>query len=125
MKRIALGLAMLLATASAGLADEPAMFADSANGRILVDHSGMTLYTFDKDSAGMSNCYDECLQKWPILAAKADDKGEGDWSIVDRKDGTKVWALKGKPLYYFFQDKAAGDVKGDGAGGVWHVVKSD
>ena len=27
------------------------------------------------------------------------------------------------PLYYYIEDKAAGDRKGDGKGGVWHVVE--
>lgn len=29
----------------------------------------------------------------------------------------------GKPLYYYAADTAPGDVKGDGVGGTWHVVK--
>ena len=29
---------------------------------------------------------------------------------------------KGKPLYYFSMDKAAGDKAGDGRGMVWHVA---
>ncbi|MBN9047139.1 MAG: hypothetical protein J0H18_15955 [Rhizobiales bacterium] len=34
-----------------------------------------------------------------------------------------MWAYKGKLLYRYHDDKKAGDVKGDGKGGVWHVVK--
>jgi hypothetical protein len=37
-------------------------------------------------------------------------------------DGTKMWAYKGWPLYYWYEDMAAGDVKGDGVGGVWHLA---
>lgn len=125
MKRFALSFAALLITAGASFAAEPAMWADSSAGKILVDPAGMTLYTFDKDTAGVSNCYDGCLAKWPILAVAADAKAEGDWSIVDRKDGTKVWALKGKPLYYFVDDKAVGDLKGDGLNNVWHIIKAE
>jgi len=42
---------------------------------------------------------------------------------VSRKDGSKQWALNGMPLYYFAADKAAGDVKGDGVGGVWDLAR--
>ncbi len=36
------------------------MLQDSSLGKVLSDEKGMTLYTFDKDEAGMSNCYDKC-----------------------------------------------------------------
>ena len=87
--------------------------------------NGMTLYTFDKDSAGVSACYDDCATKWPpFLGAEADmaKMGEG-WTLVDRTDGSKQWAYDGKPVYFFMADKAKGDMMGEGMGGVWHVIK--
>ncbi|TIU59550.1 MAG: hypothetical protein E5W25_32730, partial [Mesorhizobium sp.] len=48
-----------------------------------------------------------------------------EWTIVDRTDGTKMWAYDGKPVYTFVKDKKAGDVSGDGVAGVWHIVKAD
>ena len=33
------------------------------------------------------------------------------------------WNYKGHPVYYYIDDKAAGDMKGEGKGGVWHVAK--
>lgn len=125
MKRIALGMAAVLMSAGMGLAAEPAMTADSANGKIYVDANGMSLYTYDKDEAGKTNCYDKCATNWPPFAAAAGAKAEGDWTIVDRTDGTKMWAYDGKPLYTFIKDKAKGDVTGEGVGGVWHLVKAD
>jgi predicted lipoprotein with Yx(FWY)xxD motif len=44
---------------------------------------------------------------------------------MTRADGTKQTTYKGWPLYYFVKDKAAGDVLGEGVGGVWFVAKSD
>ena len=41
---------------------------------------------------------------------------EGEWTIVERTDGTKQWAYEGKPLYLYIEDKAAGDVTGEGKG---------
>jgi predicted lipoprotein with Yx(FWY)xxD motif len=41
--------------------------------------------------------------------AEAADKDIGDWKVITRDDGSKQWAYKGKPIYYFVVDKAAGD----------------
>ena len=91
---------------------------------VLRDESGRTLYLFAKDEVGKSNCYDACLAKWPAFMAKADAKPSGDLTLVSRNDGSKQWALKGKPLYYFAGDAKVGDTTGDGMGGVWAVIRS-
>jgi hypothetical protein len=85
----------------------------------------MTLYTYDKDEKGKTNCYDKCATNWPPLKAEAGAKADDEWSVVDRTDGSKMWAYDGKPVYTFIKDKKAGDVTGDGVAGVWHVVKAD
>ncbi|QRZ14601.1 hypothetical protein JWJ88_11980 (plasmid) [Paracoccus methylovorus] len=83
---------------------------------------GMALYTFDQDADGKSACYDDCAKNWPpYLGNSGEDKGEG-WTLVERTDGTQQWAYDGKPTYYYVGDKAAGEVTGDGRGGVWHVL---
>ncbi len=85
----------------------------------------MTLYTFDKDTAGngKSVCNGPCATSWPPLAAMATDKASGDYTIVTRDDGAKQWAYKGKPLYLWANDKKPGDKTGDGVGGVWKIAK--
>ena len=125
--RIAIGLSAALITLSAAgaFAAEAWMEADSSKGKIYTDASGMTLYTFDKDEAGKSNCYDECATEWPPFLAAANAMAEGDWTIIERTDGKKQWAYEGKPLYLYHDDKKAGDVMGDGEGGVWHVAMVD
>ncbi|MEJ6784549.1 COG4315 family predicted lipoprotein [Aminobacter sp. Piv2-1] len=125
MKTVASTLAVLFLSTAASLAAEPAKVMDSSAGKIYTDAAGMTLYTFDKDSAGKSACNDDCAKNWPPLMAAADAKDEGEWTLVTRDDGSKMWAYEGKPLYTFAQDKKAGDVTGDGKGGVWHVAKAD
>ena len=125
MKRIALGLAALPVVGSAAFAAEPAKTMDTKAGKVWTDEKGMTLYTFDKDANNKSNCNDGCATNWPPFMAAADAKAEGDWTIVDRDDKTKMWAYDGKPLYTFASDTKAGDVTGDGVGGVWHAAKSD
>lgn len=65
------------------------------------------LYTFARDTTpGKSACNDQCATAWPPLAAAADAKDDGDWTVVTRNDGTKQWAYKGKPLYTYVRDTA-------------------
>jgi predicted lipoprotein with Yx(FWY)xxD motif len=92
-------------------------------GNVLADPNGMTLYTFDKDSAGKSNCAGDCVEYWPPVKASADAKPVGGLTIITRADGTKQWADDGKPLYTFVKDKKPGDVTGDNYENVWHAVK--
>ncbi|MER8975771.1 MULTISPECIES: hypothetical protein [unclassified Mesorhizobium] len=125
MKTIAIGTAALLLGTAASFAAEAWKEAEVGGTKIYTDASGMTLYTYDKDEAGKSNCYDKCAANWPPLKADANAKAEGEWTIVDRTDGTGMWANEGKPLYTFLKDKKAGDVTGEGVGGFWHIAKAD
>jgi predicted lipoprotein with Yx(FWY)xxD motif len=95
----------------------------SAAGAILTTPEGRTVYTFDKDSPGVSSCYGGCAEEWPPVTASADAQPFGHMSVVARTDGTHQWAYDGKPLYLYHDDAAPGDMEGDGEGGVWHVVK--
>ncbi|NIM41244.1 MAG: hypothetical protein GTN84_09075 [Hydrogenophaga sp.] len=99
----------------------PAKVADG----MLVGPNQMTLYTFDRDTAGSgkSVCNGPCATNWPPFMAGASDKAMGDYSIVTRDDGAKQWAFKGKPLYYWVRDTKPGDKTGDGFNNVWRVVK--
>lgn len=94
----------------------------AADGGVLTDSRGMTLYTYDKDEAGTSNCYDDCATNWPPLTADENAQPESDFTLVERTDGTKQWAYKGEPLYLWIKDGQPGDVTGDGVGGVWHTA---
>jgi predicted lipoprotein with Yx(FWY)xxD motif len=93
-----------------------------ANGR-MVDSQGFTLYSFDRDGKGKSNCNDACAAAWPPAEVPGGAKPTGDFSIVTREDGSKQWAFQGMPLYRFAGDKKPGDATGDKQGGVWHVVR--
>ena len=113
--------AFLFAASAAGaLAQAPAKTSDGA----LVNATGMTLYTFDKDAGGKSACNGPCAANWPPLIAASDAKASGDWSIITRDDGTRQWAYHGKPLYAWSGDHKPGDRTGDGfANNQWHVAK--
>jgi len=125
MSPLRLSCAGLAAALLSGLLALPSFAQPKAADGALVGPNGMTLYTFDKDEAGKSNCYDKCATNWPPLKAEADAKAEGEWTVIDRTDGTKMWAYDGHPLYTFVKDKKAGDATGEGVGGVWHIAKAD
>ena len=88
------------------------------------DANGLALYTYAGDTVpGQSACTGDCATAWPALAAPADAKSAGDWSVVSRADGSKQWAFKGKPLYRFAKDSKPGDATGKGAdGGQWQLA---
>jgi predicted lipoprotein with Yx(FWY)xxD motif len=117
----ALVLALSAGCASMGGGTAPAKASDG----VLVGKEGMTLYTFDRDTAGSgkSVCNGPCATNWPPLLAADDAKPDGDWTLVVRDDGGKQWAFKGKPLYYWSKDQKAGDKTGEGFNGVWHAAK--
>ncbi|MFG1910484.1 hypothetical protein [Kribbella sp. NPDC048928] len=102
----------------------------SGLGKVVVDGNGRTVYVFDKDTAGKSNCAGDCLAKWPPVAA-----GDGapqlegiDASLVStvtRSDGTKQLAINGLPLYLFASDSQAGQATGQAVGGIWWAVGAD
>ena len=117
----AIVLASVLAAGCASMpADAPAKAADG----VLVGTNGMTLYTFDRDAApGKSACNGPCATNWPPLLAASGAAASGDWTIVTRDDGTKQWAYKGKPVYFWIKDQKPGDRTGDGVNGVWHLAR--
>lgn len=122
MKSVSLGTAVLFAliSFSAHAADTAPL--KKANG-MLVDSKGMTVYTYDKDSAadGKSSCTGPCAANWPAVQA-GDAAPAAPYSTITRDDGTKQLAYKGKPLYTFAKDKKAGDKSGDKLMNAWHVV---
>ncbi len=89
----------------------------------LVNRKGMTLYVFDRDRPGVSTCYRACERLWPPLLADLDAGDYDEFSIVERMDGSRQWAWREQPLYYWPDDKRPGDITGDNVSGVWHIVR--
>ena len=85
------------------------------------DH--MSLYTYDEDQAGVSNCTNECAKTWPPATLDAGTKLGENYSLIKRADGTMQAAFHGMPLYLYSKDRKPGDISGDGVGGVWHLAR--
>jgi predicted lipoprotein with Yx(FWY)xxD motif len=105
-----------------------------ANGRILTDAAGMTIYRRDAfrqevgihglahgtlglpafgRMIGTRGCDTECLRNWRPLKAPAAAQPSGYWDVAMRDDGTKQWVYKGYALYTYAGDKAPGDMNGN------------
>ncbi len=101
----------------------------TAPAHILVDAKGMTLYVFAKDSKNKSTCTGQCATYWPAAmvpaGAKAPGKMAGMMGTIGEmmlKGGGAQLTYDGAPLYTFANDKKAGDVNGEGVGGIWWAV---
>lgn len=116
-----LACAVLLTACASTSMHGPARVADG----VYVGPSGMTLYTFDRDAAGSgkSVCNGPCATNWPPLMAAAADRPAGDWTIVVRDDGSRQWAYRGKPVYYWVRDAKPGDRTGDGFNNAWRLAR--
>ncbi|MFD2586718.1 hypothetical protein ACFSQJ_07230 [Croceitalea marina] len=98
-------------------------------GNVLTNSEGFTLYFFAPDSKGGSNCLNGCATTWPAFDASELTLDEGlsanDFGTIARTDGGTQVTYKGWPLYLFANDTTAGQINGDGSGGVWFVAKPD
>ncbi len=100
---------------------------DSPFGSIVANRDGRTLYVFDNDTDGVSNCADQCAVNWPPVLAAGSPIAAGSidatkLATITRADGGTQVTYFGRPLYHFAADAAKGDVLGQGVGGVWHVI---
>ncbi|MFL5872585.1 MAG: hypothetical protein ACJ75T_03785 [Solirubrobacterales bacterium] len=99
-------------------------------GIILVDLSGHTLYTFEKDRGGKSTCYGSCAKTWPPALTEGKPRAGGaalpaKVGATKRKDGTVQLTYAGHPLYRYSQDRSA-EINGNGVesfGGEWYAIR--
>ncbi|MDR6969883.1 hypothetical protein [Leifsonia shinshuensis] len=100
-------------------------------GTVVVDGAGLTAYVFDKDTAnsGKSVCTGACAAQWPAIETSSDHPTvsgvTGTVGTITGVDGKKQVTLDGWPLYTFAGDSSAGDVTGQGLGGIWWAVAPD
>jgi predicted lipoprotein with Yx(FWY)xxD motif len=94
---------------------------------ILVGLNGHTLYHLSAEKNGRFICTNKaCLAFWHPLVVRKGMKPAGvrGLATIKRPDGRRQVTFRGGPLYFFVQDKKAGDVKGEGFKdvGVWHAA---
>jgi predicted lipoprotein with Yx(FWY)xxD motif len=104
-------------------------------GEVLVDSTGMALYTADEEADGQVRCVDACTSFWEPLApgvgAPTADPSVAALGVIERPDGTQQVTADGRPLYTFVQD-SPGNVTGDGFADdfgdqhlTWHAVRPE
>jgi predicted lipoprotein with Yx(FWY)xxD motif len=123
MKRIILVLvpALLLVVSAVAFAQGNSTVMtrhDAKLGMYLTDAKGMTLYRLASDKPNKSTCTGECLKEWPAFTASGKltlpPGVPGKLGTITRADGTKQVTYNEMPLYFFFKDKKAGDITGQG-----------
>ena len=98
----------------------------TAIGPVLADAKGLTVYWYAKDTKMSSACTGSCATAWPPVtgkpAAAMGVRLVGKFGTITRAGGVLQATYKGHPLYTYAGDSAPGQVKGNGVGGVWHVL---
>ena len=113
---------------TAGEVYEVNVTTDATLGQYLTGEDGLSLYILTKDSAGTSTCDGTCAANWPPFILDEGDSAKAGAGVTAtigtfmRGDGTTQVTINGLPLYYFANDKAAGDTNGQGIGGVWYLA---
>ena len=88
---------------------------DATAGSFLVGSNGQALYTIGTDP---KSCDSGCVGAWPVYTSTDTSVSlPTDVTIITRADGTKQFAYKGLPLYFFSGDSATGSVSGNGLSG--------
>jgi predicted lipoprotein with Yx(FWY)xxD motif len=104
----------------------PAKVILTKQGPKLVDLKGMTLYYYERDTTGKtSTCNDKCTEKWVPLSATAEAKAVGDFTVINRDDGSKMWAYRYRPLYTSPADKAPGEANGNAMTLQWRIARPE
>ncbi len=84
-----------------------------APGEALTDFRGKTIYWYvGKDRALCAQ--PPCTRSWVPVQASQLARTSGDFTLINRADGIRQWAYKGRPLYTFEKDLAPGDANGVG-----------
>ncbi|WP_129778252.1 hypothetical protein [Peristeroidobacter soli] len=80
---------------------------------VLVDRRNHTVYAADASRAEqIESCTTDACRQWEVLTASQLAEALGDFTIVERSDGTHQWAFHGRPLYTFTGDLAPGYANG-------------
>lgn len=96
---------------------------DTPHGVLLVDGKERALYTSKEDPVGKSKCGRPCFWTWlPVEAPWLSQPPDANWSLIERDDGARQWAYRGKALYRYVNDFVAGEIAGHGVDGRSAVV---
>lgn len=132
------GASVPVAASSTGATTSPTVMyggyfserSSSVLGTYLADDNGLTLYTYSKDAAKVSNCSAACLMTWVPYGPGVSAAGTFSMpmmpvnvGVTKGNNGMLQFTWKEMPVYRFVSDKKPGDAMGQDQGGVWSVIK--
>ncbi len=97
---------------------------------VLTNAQGMTLYYLTTDSATKVTCTGGCAGTWPPViftgsgVPTAATALPAKLTVFQNGNGNQV-EYNGHPLYTYAGDSAAGQVTGEGVGGVWYAMRTE
>jgi predicted lipoprotein with Yx(FWY)xxD motif len=101
-------------------------------GTVVVNSSGLTLYSFAHDSKNKSTCYGACAKVWipltttgSVLVKSGSGLSQTLVGKAKRTDGTTQVTYNGHPLYHYTGDTKPGQQNGQNKmqfGARWYVV---
>jgi predicted lipoprotein with Yx(FWY)xxD motif len=104
----------------------------AGTGFYLTNATGFTLYFRETDHGnGTSTCTGGCVTAWPLFYAAPGTitlppgMGASSFGVATRTDGLKQTTYNGYPLYYFANDKASGQIAGQGKGNFYPCCSVD
>jgi predicted lipoprotein with Yx(FWY)xxD motif len=103
---------------------------DSSLGAILAGTKNHTVYMFEADKNGKSNCTGDCAAAWPPVLTNgnptaAPDAQSSALGTTKRDDGKMQVTYAGHPIYYFTKDTDEEDVYGNDVeafGADWYAM---
>lgn len=93
-----------------------------AEGLVLTDYRGRTLYAFEGDPSKDAKACGASPCPWQPALAPAAAGRIGDFAVLVRADGINQWTYRGEALYSYSRDLASGDAYGVGVNPRWHVA---
>lgn len=106
-------------------------FQETDLGPAFANKDRMTVYHLvsNPDKVARETCDATCVQEnWTPMLVEPGVEPMGNWTVLEREDGTRQWKYLGYPVYTHKHDKIPGDINGDkfgtGAGirDGWNVI---
>jgi predicted lipoprotein with Yx(FWY)xxD motif len=106
----------------------------NAGGQVFLDAHNHALYSYSGDlNDDKSHCVattgasaaSECPNHWQPLGAGEAANNLGEFTVIERPDGTRQWAYQGLPLYTYDLDFVKEDANGVGVDARWSVALAE
>jgi len=119
------------ATPASGTSDLAVADNATLGKKIIVDGAGKTVYMYMPDGTSKTSTVSASIKaNWPPVKGPAStpkvssDLDQSKVAVNMQADGTDQLSYNGHLLYYFINDTAPGDAKGNTLGNVWYALSA-